>query len=148
MARRAVDEHAQYARPSKRGSRPRTKQRPEHADAEVGMVTGVDRGRYTLVVDDGTASWSGTVSVHNPSSDTALTVDVTDLPAVQGWTCSFDDDSTAVVLAAGKSATLGYTCEGSGHAGGTNTAKVSFGELRTTFTSAELRRELGLSEVL
>lgn len=54
MARRAVDEHAQYARPSKRGSRPRTKQRPEHADAEVGMVTGVDRGRYTLVVDDGT----------------------------------------------------------------------------------------------
>ncbi|HWV75875.1 MAG TPA: ribosome small subunit-dependent GTPase A [Isoptericola sp.] len=55
MARRAVDEHAQYARPSKRGSRPRTKQRPEHADAEVGMVTGVDRGRYTLVVDDGTA---------------------------------------------------------------------------------------------
>ncbi|MFD6135719.1 ribosome small subunit-dependent GTPase A [Isoptericola sp. NPDC056618] len=55
MARRAVDEHAQYARPSKRGSRPRTKQRPEHADAEVGMVTGVDRGRYTLVVDDGAA---------------------------------------------------------------------------------------------
>lgn len=54
MARRAVDEHAQYARPSKRGSRPRTKQRPEHADADVGMVTGVDRGRYTLVVDDGT----------------------------------------------------------------------------------------------
>ncbi|MFC7879201.1 ribosome small subunit-dependent GTPase A [Isoptericola sp. NPDC057391] len=54
MARRAVDEHAQYARPSKRGSRPRTKQRPEHADAEVGLVTGVDRGRYTLVVDAGT----------------------------------------------------------------------------------------------
>ncbi|MFC8600418.1 ribosome small subunit-dependent GTPase A [Isoptericola sp. NPDC057191] len=54
MARRAVDEHAQYARPSKRGSRPRTKQRPEHADAVTGMVTGVDRGRYTLVVDDGT----------------------------------------------------------------------------------------------
>ncbi|MCK9795063.1 ribosome small subunit-dependent GTPase A [Isoptericola sp. 4D.3] len=55
MARRAVDEHAQYARPSKRGSRPRTKQRPEHADAVTGMVVGVDRGRYTLVVDDGTA---------------------------------------------------------------------------------------------
>lgn len=54
MARRAVDEHARYARPSKRGSRPRTKQRPEHADAVTGMVTGVDRGRYTLVLDDGT----------------------------------------------------------------------------------------------
>ncbi|SKC35555.1 ribosome small subunit-dependent GTPase A [Krasilnikoviella flava] len=55
MVRHAVDEDAQYARPSKRGSRPRTKQRPEHADAVTGMVTGVDRGRYTLVVDDGTA---------------------------------------------------------------------------------------------
>ena len=54
MARHAVDEHAQYERPSKRGSRPRTKQRPEHTDAVTGMVTGVDRGRYTLVVDDGT----------------------------------------------------------------------------------------------
>ena len=54
MARHDVDEHARYARPSKRGSRPRSKQRPEHADAVTGLVTGVDRGRYALVVDDGT----------------------------------------------------------------------------------------------
>ncbi|PFG44016.1 ribosome biogenesis GTPase [Isoptericola jiangsuensis] len=47
------DEHARFARPSKHGSRPRTKQRPEHADAVPAMVTGVDRGRYTLVIDDG-----------------------------------------------------------------------------------------------
>jgi ribosome biogenesis GTPase len=53
MGRRAHDEHARFARPSKRGSRPRTKQRPEHADAVTALVTGVDRGRYTLVVDDG-----------------------------------------------------------------------------------------------
>ncbi|WP_166849739.1 ribosome small subunit-dependent GTPase A [Isoptericola sp. BMS4] len=53
MARRVRDEHAQYARPSKRGTRPRTKQRPEHADAVTALVTGVDRGRYTLVVDGG-----------------------------------------------------------------------------------------------
>jgi ribosome biogenesis GTPase len=54
MARRAVDEEARFARPSKRGSRPRSKQRPEHADAVTGMVVGVDRGRYRLVVDEGT----------------------------------------------------------------------------------------------
>jgi ribosome biogenesis GTPase len=50
---RARDEHERWARPSKRGSRPRTKQRPEHADALVGLVTGVDRGRYTLLLDEG-----------------------------------------------------------------------------------------------
>ncbi len=37
-------------RPGK-GSRPRTKQRPEHADAEQALVTGVDRGRYAVLVD-------------------------------------------------------------------------------------------------
>ncbi|ANC32896.1 ribosome small subunit-dependent GTPase A [Isoptericola dokdonensis] len=47
------DEHDRFTRPSKHGSRPRSKQRPEHADAVAAMVTGVDRGRYTLVVDDG-----------------------------------------------------------------------------------------------
>ncbi|WP_125776820.1 ribosome small subunit-dependent GTPase A [Antribacter gilvus] len=49
---RARDESDFRSRPSKHGSRPRTKQRPEHADAATGMVTGVDRGRYTLLVDD------------------------------------------------------------------------------------------------
>ncbi|WP_402466627.1 ribosome small subunit-dependent GTPase A [Isoptericola aurantiacus] len=53
MARRVRDEHERFARPSKHGSRPRSKQRPDHADAVTGLVTGVDRGRYTLVVDDG-----------------------------------------------------------------------------------------------
>lgn len=54
MPRGVRDESDFRSRPSKRGSRPRTKQRPEHADAVTGLVTGVDRGRYTLVVDDGT----------------------------------------------------------------------------------------------
>jgi ribosome biogenesis GTPase len=53
MAKRSRDEHEAYARPSKRGTRPRTKQRPEHADAVPGFVTGVDRGRYTLLLDEG-----------------------------------------------------------------------------------------------
>lgn len=35
---------------SGRGSRPRTKTRPEHADAEAAMVVGVDRGRWGCVL--------------------------------------------------------------------------------------------------
>lgn len=34
----------------RRGSRPRTKNRPAHADAVEGFVTAVDRGRYTCLV--------------------------------------------------------------------------------------------------
>ncbi|MBD5786328.1 ribosome small subunit-dependent GTPase A [Cellulosimicrobium terreum] len=49
---RLPDESDFRSRPTKRGSRPRTKQRPEHADAVTGFVTGVDRGRYTLLVGD------------------------------------------------------------------------------------------------
>ncbi|HEY0188275.1 MAG TPA: ribosome small subunit-dependent GTPase A [Cellulomonas sp.] len=51
MARRALDESDVRVRPGRRGSRPRTKTRPEHADAEPALVTGVDRGRYTVLVD-------------------------------------------------------------------------------------------------
>ncbi|MGR0320192.1 ribosome small subunit-dependent GTPase A [Agromyces sp. ZXT2-3] len=47
------DEADVRVRPNRRGSRPRTKVRPEHADAEIGIVLGVDRGRYTVLVDDG-----------------------------------------------------------------------------------------------
>lgn len=43
-----LDESSVRERPSRRGSRPRTKERPAHEDAVVGMVTGVDRGRYTI----------------------------------------------------------------------------------------------------
>ncbi|WP_353827369.1 ribosome small subunit-dependent GTPase A [Agromyces sp. SYSU T0242] len=47
------DESDVRVRPSRRGSRPRTKVRPDHADAVEGVVLGVDRGRYTLLVDEG-----------------------------------------------------------------------------------------------
>ncbi|ANJ27635.1 ribosome small subunit-dependent GTPase A [Agromyces aureus] len=46
------DESSVRVRPSRRGSRPRTKTRPQHADAVVGLVLGVDRGRYTVMVDE------------------------------------------------------------------------------------------------
>ena len=53
MAERRYDESDARVRPG-RGSRPRTKQRPEHADARTGLVTGVDRGRYAVLVSSGT----------------------------------------------------------------------------------------------
>jgi ribosome biogenesis GTPase len=48
------DESDVRIRPSRRGSRPRTKVRPEHADAVEGWVYGVDRGRYAVLVAEGT----------------------------------------------------------------------------------------------
>lgn len=56
MARSAedYDESDVRIRPSRRGSRPRSKDRPAHADAVPGRVVGVDRGRYTTLVEDPT----------------------------------------------------------------------------------------------
>src|SRR3954468_12303293 len=46
-----LDEDDVRVRPG-RGSRPRTRRRPAHADAAYGFVTSVDRGRYRCLVDD------------------------------------------------------------------------------------------------
>ncbi|HYH25626.1 MAG TPA: ribosome small subunit-dependent GTPase A [Blastococcus sp.] len=45
------DEDDVRVRPSRRGSRPRTRTRPTHADAVPGLVVAVDRGRMTVRVD-------------------------------------------------------------------------------------------------
>ena len=44
------DESDARARPPRRGTRPRTKDRPTHTDAVQGWVTTIDRGRYTCLV--------------------------------------------------------------------------------------------------
>jgi ribosome biogenesis GTPase len=49
--RRDYDEDDVRVRPGRHGSRPRTKERPRHEGAAVGVVTAVDRGRYTCLVD-------------------------------------------------------------------------------------------------
>jgi ribosome biogenesis GTPase len=46
------DESSIRVRPNPKGSRPRTKTRPEHRDAVIGRVLGVDRGRYTVLIDE------------------------------------------------------------------------------------------------
>jgi ribosome biogenesis GTPase len=47
---RRLDESDVRIRPGK-GTRPRSKLRPQHADAAAGMVIGVDRGRWTCALD-------------------------------------------------------------------------------------------------
>lgn len=49
------DEDDVRVRPNPKANRPRTKQRPEHADAVEGLVVTVDRGRATVLVGDGEA---------------------------------------------------------------------------------------------
>ncbi len=58
MTRRGIDydrydESSVRIRPNRRGSRPRSKDRPAHDDAVVGMVLGVDRGRYRVLLEGG-----------------------------------------------------------------------------------------------
>ena len=50
-SRRYSDQDVEhYDRPRRRGSRPRTKERPTYDDAVDGVVVTVDRGRFTVVV--------------------------------------------------------------------------------------------------
>ena len=53
MAPRELDEDDVRVRPGK-GSRPRTRTRPAHEDAQPARVLSVDRGRYRLSTADGT----------------------------------------------------------------------------------------------
>lgn len=47
---RELDESDVRVRPGRRGSRPRSKLRPDHANAEEAMVIAVDRGRWTCAL--------------------------------------------------------------------------------------------------
>lgn len=46
------DESSIRTRPNPKANRPRTKRRPAHDDAVIGRVLGVDRGRYTVMLDE------------------------------------------------------------------------------------------------
>ena len=61
-----ADEHGGHTvrtRPTRRGSRPRTTQRPEHDDARPALVIGVDRGRYSLLVAADTAEETAVIAM-------------------------------------------------------------------------------------
>ncbi|MGY4720364.1 ribosome small subunit-dependent GTPase A [Naumannella huperziae] len=46
-----TDDHEGFDRPRRR-TRPRTKNRPDYSDAEIGMITSITRGRYQVLVGD------------------------------------------------------------------------------------------------
>jgi ribosome biogenesis GTPase len=46
------DESSVRVRPNPKANRPRTKRRPAHEDARIARVLGVDRGRYTVLLDE------------------------------------------------------------------------------------------------
>ncbi|MET1035155.1 MAG: ribosome small subunit-dependent GTPase A [Arthrobacter sp.] len=46
------DESDVRIRPNKKGTRPRTKDRPAYEDAVIGRIVTVDRGRYTAILDE------------------------------------------------------------------------------------------------
>ncbi|MBT2485444.1 MULTISPECIES: ribosome small subunit-dependent GTPase A [unclassified Microbacterium] len=48
------DEASIRTRPNPKANRPRTKRRPAHDDAQIGRVLGVDRGRFTVLLDEET----------------------------------------------------------------------------------------------
>lgn len=54
MGQREWDESDVRVRPNKRGTRPRTKDRPSHDDAVIGRIVTVDRGRYRAILDEDT----------------------------------------------------------------------------------------------
>ncbi|WP_030148923.1 ribosome small subunit-dependent GTPase A [Mycetocola saprophilus] len=47
-----IDESSIRTRPNRKGTRPRTKVRPSHSDAQTGRIVAVDRGRYQVMVDE------------------------------------------------------------------------------------------------
>lgn len=49
------DESSVRVRPNKKGTRPRTKDRPAYDKAVIGRIITVDRGRYTAILDEDTA---------------------------------------------------------------------------------------------
>jgi ribosome biogenesis GTPase / thiamine phosphate phosphatase len=72
----AYDESDVRIRPNPKGSRPRTKTRPEHGDAVEGMVLSVDRGRYTVLVGDQVITTTRARELRNEAIVTGDRVDV------------------------------------------------------------------------
>lgn len=69
---RRYDEDDVRTRPG-RGSRPRTKQRPDHDDALPALVTAVDRGRYTVLVGGTVAADRRRAGAPQPDAERVVT---------------------------------------------------------------------------
>jgi ribosome biogenesis GTPase / thiamine phosphate phosphatase len=104
---RRLDEADVRVRPG-RGTRPRSKLRPEHADARVAMVIGVDRGRWTCALDSDPAR----VVVAMRARELGRTpIVVGDLVELVGDTSGRPDTLARVVRVADRSSVLRRTAD-------------------------------------
>lgn len=105
---RDYDESDVRIRPNRRGTRPRTKDRPSHSQAVPGQVIGVDRGRFTVLVggtsdaasidpDAGTAQGARTVTAMRARELVRTRLVVGDRVALVGDT-SGDRDALARIV--------------------------------------------------
>jgi len=57
-----LDETDVRIRPNPKGNKPRTKIRPEHEDAQIGMLTGIDKNRYQVLLAEGSVAVNATLA--------------------------------------------------------------------------------------
>lgn len=89
------DEDDVRVRPNPRGTRPRTKDRPRHEDAVSGVVVRVDRGRYAVIVGDGSRAHEVTAMKARELGRKGVVVG--DRVALVGETAGGADDLARVV---------------------------------------------------
>ncbi len=106
MSRHRLDEDDVRVRPGRTKSRPRSKDRPAHADSEPGMVTTVDRGRFTVLLDDGTTVFA--VKARDLGRKGIVVGDVVD---VVGDTTGDTDTQARIVRRAERTSVLRRTAD-------------------------------------
>jgi ribosome biogenesis GTPase len=118
MARRdtrRMDEDDVRIRPTRNGSRPRSKQRPQHLAAAEGMVLTVDRGRYRVLVGpvvDGLPAADGVEVVTMRARELGRkTIAVGDRVSVVGDVSGADDTLARVVRIAERDTVLRRTAD-------------------------------------
>ena len=110
MARRfssydEYDESDVRVRPGK-GSRPRSKDRPSHKDARFGMVVTKDRGRWGVVLDDGTL-----VNCVRARQLKRTSIEIGDRVGVVGDTSGAKDTMARIVKRADRTSVLRRTAD-------------------------------------
>jgi ribosome biogenesis GTPase / thiamine phosphate phosphatase len=106
---RRLDEDDVRVRPARRKSRPRSKERPDHTDATTGMVVAVDRGRWTVSVDDSAGSHEVTAMRARELGRKAVVVG--DRVGLAGDTTGVDDTLARIVRIDPRRTTLRRTAD-------------------------------------
>ncbi len=108
-----LDETDVPTRPNRRGSRPRSKQRPRHAQARWGRVILVDRGRYRVVLPTDEEGPQREVTAMRARELGRRALVVGDRVGVVGETSGQPDTLARIVALAERSTTLRRTADDS-----------------------------------